>query len=57
MSSAVAELNKDIRRNVVNRCPKCGTPHSTGELGPGTHIEVLCRRCKTVFRVHRPPDE
>lgn len=40
-----------IDRSIVNRCPACGTPFCTGELAPGTRIEVKCRRCKKLFHV------
>lgn len=33
------------RKNpLANCCPACGTPFSVGVLGPGTAIEVKCKR-------------
>jgi predicted Zn finger-like uncharacterized protein len=39
---------------LVNRCPHCRTPFSRGEIGPGTMLEIKCRRCKQVFLVGVP---
>ena len=45
------EAKASINRGSINKCPNCGRPHSIGDLGIGTHLEVKCGNsdCKMFF--------
>lgn len=50
-SASYKEGKASINRKKINKCPNCGRPHSIGDLGVGTHIEVKCSNsdCKQFF--------
>ena len=48
---SLKEAKASVDRAVINKCPNCGRPHSIGQLGRGTHIEVKCSNsdCKMFY--------
>ena len=40
------EIECLINRESIKRCPRCGCLLYVGELGPGSVIEIECRKCK-----------